>query len=62
MTQEQKAQMYGQLLNEHTRNHNRINEIKGSSIDLSKEQIIQIRNLEEKQVDIMRRINLLMNS
>ena len=34
----QKANIYGQLLNEHTRLHNQINEIKGQNNDLSKGQ------------------------
>ena len=61
MTEEQKAQIYGQLLNEHTRLHNTINEIKGQNIDLNKKQIQEIRSLEEQQVQIMRKINQLLS-
>ena len=35
MTNEQKAQQYGQLLNEHTRLGNKIASIKGESIELN---------------------------
>jgi len=61
MTEEQKAGIYGNLLNEHTRLHNRINEIKGQNIDLNQEQIRQIRELERQQVIIMNKIKILMS-
>jgi len=61
MTEEQKAQIYGQLLNEHTRLHNKINEIKGQNIDLNKTQIQEIRSLEQQQFQIMRKINQLLS-
>lgn len=59
MKQEQKAQLYGQLLNEHTKLHNRINEIKGQNLDLNKKQIDDIRNLERQQHLIMNKIRSL---
>jgi len=61
MTEEQKAQVYGQLLNEHTRLHNQINEIKGQNIDLNQKQIQEIRKLESRQVDIMSKIRQLLS-
>lgn len=61
MTNEQKAQQYGQLLNEHTRIGNKINEIKGQSIDLSQNQLNEIKRLESKQLLIMNFINRLMS-
>jgi hypothetical protein len=61
MTEQQKAVMYGQLLNEHTRLHNRINEIKGQNIDLNQSQISEIRKFESQQVQIIRKINSLMS-
>lgn len=61
MTEEQKAQVYGQLLNEHTRLHNRINEIKGQNLDLNQKQIQEIRKLEYQQVDIMNKIRQLLS-
>lgn len=59
MTQQEKSQAYGSLLNEHTRLHNMINEIKGQNIDLNKKQLDEIRRLESLQHLIMRKINLL---
>jgi hypothetical protein len=61
MTEQQKAEMYGSLLNEHTRLHNKINEIKGQNIDLNPNQIAEIRKLESLQVRIMNQINVLMS-
>lgn len=61
MTNEQKAQQYGQLLNEHTRIGNQINEIKGQSIDLDQNQLSQIGRLETQQIRIMNFINRLLS-
>jgi hypothetical protein len=61
ISNEQKAQIYGQLLNDHTRLHNQINEIKGQNIDLNQKQLQQIRELEQRQMVIMRQINQLMS-
>ena len=61
MSAEQKAQIYGQLLNDHTRLHNQINEIKGQNIDLNPKQIQEIRQLEQRQVQIMQQIHRLMS-
>lgn len=58
---EQKAAIYGQLLNDHTRLHNKINEIKGQNIELNQKQIQEIRQLEQAQVIIMQKINRLMS-
>ena len=58
---EQKAAIYGQLLNDHTRLHNQIQEIKGQSIDLNQKQLQEIRQLEQKQLFIMQQINRLMS-
>jgi len=55
MTNEQKAQQYGELLNEHTRLGNQINEIKGQSIDLNQNQLSQIGRLETQ--DCINRIS-----
>jgi hypothetical protein len=62
MTNEQKAQQYGQLLNEHTRLGNRIASIKGESIELNNTQLNEIRNLESKQVQIMNTLQRMMMS
>jgi len=61
MTEEQKAQIYGQLLTHHTRLHNQINEIKSQNIDLNQKQLQEIRSLEQQQVQIMRKINQLLS-
>jgi hypothetical protein len=39
MNETQKAEIYGQLLNDHTRLHNQIQEIKGQNLELNQEQI-----------------------
>jgi hypothetical protein len=57
----QKANIYGQLLNEHTRLHNQINEIKGQNNDLSKGQLSQIQKMEIRQKSIMKEINRLLS-
>ena len=56
ISNEQKAQIYGQLLNDHTRLHNQINEIKGQNLELNDKQRQQIRELEQRQFTIMRQI------
>jgi len=61
MNEQQKADMYGQLLNEHTRLHNQINEIKGQNLELNQSQIQEVRNLEQAQLRIMQQINRLMS-
>jgi len=61
MTNEQKGQVYGRLLNEHTRVGNQISEIKGESIELNTQQKDKIRQLESTQLKIMRDINRLMS-
>lgn len=61
ISEEQKASIYGQLLNEHTRLHNQINEIKGQNIELNQKQLQDIRNLEGRQRQIMQQINQLMS-
>jgi hypothetical protein len=58
---EQKAAIYGQLLNDHTRLHNQIQEIKGQDIDLNQKQLQEIKQLEQKQLFIMQQINRLMS-
>lgn len=61
ISQEQKAVIYGQLLNEHTRLHNRINEIKSQNIEQSPREIQEIRNLEMAQRKIFTQINKLLS-
>jgi uncharacterized membrane protein (DUF106 family) len=60
MTEEQKANIYGMLLTEHSRLHNRINEIRSENLDLTKQNQEEIKRLENAQLEIMRKINLLL--
>ncbi len=59
MTEEMKARLYGQLLNEHTRIGNKISEIKGQNIDPNQKQKEEIRKLELQQIKIMNDIRKL---
>jgi hypothetical protein len=61
MTNEQKAQMYGDLLNQHTRISNKISSIKGESIELNQEQLNEIQKLQNQQIKIMNDINKLLS-
>jgi hypothetical protein len=61
MTTEQKAQIYGNLMNEHTKCFNEINRIKGESIELNREQRTKIKQLEERQQQIMTEVNKLLS-
>lgn len=61
MTESQKADLYGRLLNEHTRIGNQISEIKGQNIELNQKQKSDIRILENQQIDIMRKIRNLLS-
>ena len=59
MTQEQKAQMYGNLLNEHRRISNKISDIKSENFELNPEQSKKVRELEAQQVSLMEKIKTL---
>jgi hypothetical protein len=61
MTTEQKGQIYGNLLNEHTKCFNQINSIKGESIELNREQRLRIQQLEQRQQQIMAEVNKLLS-
>lgn len=61
MTEQEKAVMYGQLLNEHTRVGNQISEIKGQNIELNEKQKAEIKSLENRQIDIMFKIRKLLS-
>ena len=61
MTEDQKAQIYGNLLNEHTKLFNEINLIKAQSIDLNSEQLRKIQQMEYRQLQIMEQIRRLMS-
>lgn len=59
MTNEQKAQVYNQLISEHTRIQNKISSIRGESINLNQQQLSEIRELENKLRFIMERVSRL---
>lgn len=61
MSESEKATLYGMLLNQHTKLHNQINEVKGQSIDLNKNQLDEINKMEAQQKEIMKKINLLLS-
>jgi len=61
MTEQQKAVLYGQLLNEHTRIGNKISEIKGQNIELNDRQKNEIKFLENQQIGIMGKIRKLLS-
>lgn len=60
MDNKQKAVLYGQYLNEHTRLSNRISSIKGESIELTRQQLGEIEKLKQQQLVIMRKLENLM--
>lgn len=59
MTNEQKAQVYNQMMFEHTRIQNKISSIKGESINLNHAQIAEIKELENKLRFIMEKVSRL---
>lgn len=61
MSQESKARMYGELLNEHTRVGNLISEIKAENYEMNDDQKNRIRVLENRQIQIMMAIKKLMS-
>lgn len=61
MDNEQKAQRYSQLTYNFDRLANEISSIKGESIDLNREQLIQIQKLQEQQRKIMSELQRMMN-
>ena len=61
MNEEQKGQLYGQLLNEHTKLFNQISLLKSENMDNNPETNRKIAMLEYKQAEIMNRIKTLFN-
>jgi hypothetical protein len=59
MTNEEKAQVYNQMMFEHTRIQNKISSIKGESINLNHTQIAEIRELENRLRFIMEKVSRL---
>jgi hypothetical protein len=61
MREEQKGQLYGQLLNEHTKLFNEISLLKSQNMDNDKTITNKIMMLERKQVEIMNKVKNLFN-
>jgi len=61
MTQEQKSQLYSNLLLQHTRLDNQINEIKSENFEMNDEQMGRIRVLQSKQGQLVSQMQQLMN-
>jgi hypothetical protein len=59
MNNEQKAQMYNQLMYEYTRTQNQISSIKGESINLNESQLKSVRDLESKLKFLMDKVTRL---
>jgi hypothetical protein len=60
MTQEQKSQLYSNLLLQHTRLDNQINEIKAENFEMNDEQMGRIRVLQSKQGQLVAQMQQLM--
>jgi hypothetical protein len=56
MNNEQKAEMYNQLMYEYTKTQNQISSIKGESINLNESQLRQVRELENKLRFLMNKV------
>jgi hypothetical protein len=61
MNDQQKADQYGKLLNEHTKLGNQVSEIKGESIEMNSSQQSRIKVLQTKQIQIMNTIRAMLN-
>lgn len=59
MNNEQKAEMYNQLMFEYTRTQNQISSIKGESINLNESQLKMVRELENKLRFLMDKVSRL---
>ena len=59
MNNTEKGIMYGRLMNEHTKLQNKVSEIQGSSINLNKEQLIEIDELKRKMAYIFNQVSRL---
>ena len=61
MNDQQKADQYGKLLNEHTKLGNQVSEIKGENIEMNSSQQARIKELQTKQIRIMNTIREMLN-
>jgi hypothetical protein len=56
MDNQQKAEMYNQLMYEYTKTQNQISSIRGESINLNESQLRQVRELENKLGFLMNKV------
>ena len=61
MNDQQKAEQYGRLLNEHTKLGNQVSEIKGENIEMNDSQTSRIKQLQTKQIQIMNTIRAMLS-
>jgi uncharacterized protein YdcH (DUF465 family) len=61
MNDQQKADHYGRLLNEHTKIGNQVSEIKGENIEMNDSQLARIKQLQTRQIQIMNTIREMLN-
>jgi len=59
MTNEQKVQMYKQMMFEYTKLQNQVSSIKGEAIDLNQKQLNEIREIENRMRMIMSKVSSL---
>ena len=61
MNNQQKADQYGKLLNEHTKLGNQVSEIKGENIEMNNSQTARINVLQTRQLQIMNTIRAMLS-
>jgi len=61
MNDQQKADQYGKLLNEHTKLGNQVSEIKGENIEMNNGQTARIKVLQTRQLQIMNTIRAMLS-
>jgi len=61
MNNQQKADQYGKLLNEHTKLGNQVSEIIGENIEMNDSQTSRIKQLQTKQIQIMNTIRAMLS-
>ena len=61
MNDQQKAEQYGRLLNEHTKLGNQVSEIKGENIEMNNSQTARIKVLQTRQLQIMNTIRAMLS-
>ena len=61
MNDQQKADQYGKLLNEHTKLGNQVSEIKGENIEMNNIQTARIKVLQTRQLQIMNTIRAMLS-